>query len=97
MPSCAVKKLQRGHYKYRISDDGILITRWNDNSTVTVASTLHTVYPVGVVKTEKKQTTIPRPQITGEHNKFMSRTDLVDQKKHIQCRGSRQKNGGGQF
>jgi hypothetical protein len=39
--SYAVKKFQRGHYVCRSSVDGILIARWNDNSAVTFASTLH--------------------------------------------------------
>jgi hypothetical protein len=101
LASCAIKKLQRGDYKYRSSDDCILCARWNDNSNITVASTLHTVSPVGIMKRywkiEKKQTTILHPLLIVKYNKFMDGTDLMDENVNRYIIGICSKNGCGQF
>lgn len=50
---------------------GIVITRWNDNSVVTMASNCHGVEPVGAAKrwsqAEKKCTDVPQPYVQPLH------------------------------
>lgn len=83
LPSVEIKKKERGFLDYKCSDEGVLITRWNDNSSVTVASTVHTVFPLGNVKRyskeEKKYLSVPRPMVIAEYNKNMGGTDLMDE------------------
>lgn len=47
-----------GFCEYKSSEGGVLITRWHDNSTVIVASSVHTVYILSkgeaLFKKEKK-------------------------------------------
>ncbi|XP_045105431.1 piggyBac transposable element-derived protein 3-like [Portunus trituberculatus] len=47
MPCKDMKKLERGTFTYKCSDDGILVARWQDTGSVTVATTVHSVNPVG--------------------------------------------------
>lgn len=83
MPCKDMKKLERGTFTYKCSDDGILVARWQDTGSVTVATTVHSVNPVGHVrrysKKEKKYIMIPRPLLIGEYNKYMGGTDLMDE------------------
>lgn len=83
LTSIEVKKKERGYLDYKSSDDGVLITRWNDNSSVTVASTVHPVFPLGNVKRyskeEKKYLSVPRPLVVSQYNKNMGGTDLMDE------------------
>lgn len=37
---------QRGYEEHALSDDGIIVVRWMDNSVVTTASTVHGVEPM---------------------------------------------------
>ncbi|KAK8788203.1 hypothetical protein V5799_022020 [Amblyomma americanum] len=41
-----VKRQPRGHEEHVLSDDGIIVVLWMDNSVVTIASTIHGVEPV---------------------------------------------------
>lgn len=81
--SCAVKKFHRGLYEYVSSDNGTVIARWDDNSTVTVASTLHTVFSVDAAKcyskVGNKQTAIPLSLLIGEYSEFTGERDLTDE------------------
>jgi hypothetical protein len=44
----AMKKTCRGTYDYRLdSTTGVIVTRWNDNSVVTLASNCHGIAPMG--------------------------------------------------
>lgn len=36
----------RGYEEHALSDDGIIVVRWMDNSVVTTASTVHGVEPM---------------------------------------------------
>lgn len=78
-----IRSKERGFFEYKVSDDNILIARWQDNAPVTVASTIHAVNPLQSVnrysKSEKKTVTVKRPALVGEYNKFMGGTDLMDE------------------
>ncbi|KAH7942833.1 hypothetical protein HPB52_001615 [Rhipicephalus sanguineus] len=41
-----IKRKTRGYEEHALSDDGIIIVRWMDNSVVTIASTVHGVEPM---------------------------------------------------
>ncbi|XP_037503431.1 uncharacterized protein LOC119378336, partial [Rhipicephalus sanguineus] len=41
-----IKRKTRGYEEHALSDDGIIILRWMDNSVVTIASTVHGVEPM---------------------------------------------------
>lgn len=78
-----MKKAKRGTYDYALTTDKkVVITRWMDNSTVTVVSTVHGVQPVSNANrysaSEKKKIAIPRPNCIGKYNKFMGGTDQMD-------------------
>ncbi|XP_030762656.1 piggyBac transposable element-derived protein 3-like [Sitophilus oryzae] len=82
-PVKQIKKTVRGTYDYALTDDKkIVITRWMDNSVVTVASTVHGVQPVTNAlrysSKEKKKIGIPRPYCIGKYNEFMGGTDQMD-------------------
>lgn len=55
MPCKDMKKLERGTFTYKCSDDGILVARWQDTGSVTVATTVHSVNPVGHVRRYSKK------------------------------------------
>ncbi|XP_039286653.1 piggyBac transposable element-derived protein 3 isoform X1 [Nilaparvata lugens] len=78
-----IKKKERGFYDHSVSSDNIIITRWQDNAPVTVASTIHGINPLSHVKRysrkEKKTVLVKRPSLIGEYNKFMGGTDLMDE------------------
>lgn len=63
--------------------NGIMFTRWMDNSVVTIASTCYGIEPVGQVKRyskkEKKFMNCPRPNVVAKYNNFMGGTDLMDE------------------
>ncbi|KAJ8959792.1 hypothetical protein NQ314_006150 [Rhamnusium bicolor] len=78
-----MKKTSRGTYDYVLTEDkNVVVTRWMDNSVVTVASTVHTVIPVSNASrysaSEKKEIGIPRPNCIGNYNEFMGGTDQMD-------------------
>lgn len=77
-----IKKNQRDFYDHSISNDSIIIARWQDNVPVTVASTIHSVNPTTNVKrysqTEMKTVLVKQPSLIGEYNKFMGGIDLMD-------------------
>lgn len=77
-----IKKEKRGVYDYAVSGDkSIVVARWMDNSVVTVASTVHGVFPVSNASRysskEKKKICIP-PDCIGKYNEFMGGTDQMD-------------------
>ncbi|XP_039286300.1 piggyBac transposable element-derived protein 3-like isoform X1 [Nilaparvata lugens] len=78
-----IKSKERGF----VSNDNILIARWQDNAPVTVASTIHGINPIVNVnrysKREKKTVLVKRPYLISEYNKFMGGTDLMDE--NINC------------
>ena len=77
-------KLQRGSDEYFIEDSGkIILARWQDNGTVTIASNEHSVLPMAKVERFsselKKRTHIPVPNVIQKYNKFMGGVDRLDQ------------------
>ena len=60
----------------------ILFVRWNDNSLVTVGTKHSTAEPYAKEKrkstSEKKEITIPQPQLASKYNKFMGSIDHLD-------------------
>lgn len=78
------KRNKRGDFDYKSSkESGIIVARWLDNSTVTIASTSHGISPVSTVarycRQEKKRILVPRPNVIGEYNKNMGGTDRMDE------------------
>ncbi|KAK8787485.1 hypothetical protein V5799_022738, partial [Amblyomma americanum] len=70
-----VKRQPRGHEEHVLSDDGIIVFRWMDNSVVTIASTIHGVEPVSSAdrysRAQKKRIKVPRPNTFAQYNSFM--------------------------
>ena len=79
----SMKKTTRGHFDYAVTEDkSIVVTRWMDNSVVTVASTIHPVFPLSNAQrysaAEKKKISIKRPGCIEKYNQFMGGTDQMD-------------------
>lgn len=85
----AIKKKERGSYESFVSDSGILVCAWKDNSTVTIASNNVGVEPVTVAKrwsvSEKKTIRLPQPKLVHLYNQNMGGIDRMDQNMS-QCR-----------
>lgn len=84
IPVDKMKKMSRGSYDYRLDKtSGVLVTRWNDNSVVTIASNCHGIEPIGKAarwsRTEHKSVDITQPFVIGEYNKYMGGVDRMDQ------------------
>jgi len=78
------KKFGRGTEEHRLdTQSNIIVTRWNDNSVVTVASNCHGVEPIGTVqrwsRAENKAVDIPQPYLISMYNKNMAGVDRMDQ------------------
>jgi DNA excision repair protein ERCC-6 len=79
-----MKKMDRGAYDYRQDlTTGIIVTRWNDNSVVTMASNCHCIEPLGTAKrwsrAEKKSVDITQPSMIDQYNRNMGGVDRMDQ------------------
>ncbi|XP_061677877.1 piggyBac transposable element-derived protein 3-like [Syngnathoides biaculeatus] len=79
-----MKKQERGSVDYRLdTSSGVLVCRWNDNSVVTVASTVFGVTPTGSVKRwsrkDNREIQIPIPQMILAYNQNMGGTDRMDE------------------
>ena len=77
------KKL-RGTMDYRCdSANKTVVTRWNDNSVVTLASNCQAVNPVGKAKRysskERKITAVDEPYVVQYYNQNMGGVDCMDQ------------------
>jgi len=84
IPVDKMKKADRGKYDYRLdSTTGVMVTRWNDNSVVTMASNCHGIAPLGTAKrwsrSEKKFLDIPQPHVIDRYNRHMGGVDRMDQ------------------
>ncbi len=59
------------------------MTRWNDNSAVTLISSCLGNRPLGTArrysKEQKKYLEVPQPHVVSEYNKFMYGVDRFDQ------------------
>nr|CAH7735590.1 unnamed protein product [Callosobruchus chinensis]CAH7735593.1 unnamed protein product [Callosobruchus chinensis] len=83
-PVKSMKKEKRGVFEYattKVDGSSVIITRWMDNSVVTVASTCHEVNPITSTKrysvAEKKQIVIARPKNIAAYNNFMYSMELA--------------------
>lgn len=60
-----------------------MVTRWNDNSVVTMASNCHGIAPLGTAKrwsrSERKFLDIPQPHVIDRYNRHMGGVDRMDQ------------------
>lgn len=77
-------KKERGYFESVISkSDGVLVTKWLDNSVVCIASNVHGNNPVSSVRRysqkEKRHIMVNRPALLAEYNKQMGGTDRMDQ------------------
>lgn len=77
------KNTERGHIDYRYdTNNEILVVKWNDSKAVSVATNYSTVTPTGKAKRfsskEKKQVSIPVPNVISEYNSYMGGVDLLD-------------------
>lgn len=77
-------KKNRGYYESAISkEDGVLLVKWKDNATVTVASNSYGVEPLGNArrysKTDKCLLNVSRPHLVGEYNRYMGGVDRLDE------------------
>lgn len=79
----AMKKIKRGSYESYVSDSGILVCVWKDNSTVTIASNNVGVEPIIAAKrwsvSDKRSIRIPQPKIIHLYNQNMGGVDRMDQ------------------
>ncbi|XP_046994009.1 piggyBac transposable element-derived protein 2-like [Schistocerca americana] len=78
------KRNKRGDFDYKSSkESGIIVARWLDSSTVTIASTSHGISPVSTSarysRQEKNIILVPRPNVIGEYNKNVGGTDQMDE------------------
>ncbi|KAJ8941650.1 hypothetical protein NQ314_010294 [Rhamnusium bicolor] len=78
-----MKNTSKGTCDYILTEDkNVVVTRWMDNSVVTVAFTVYTDLPVSNAShysaSEKKKIGIPRPNCIGNYNEFMGGTDQMD-------------------
>ena len=79
-----IKKLKRGSYDYSVDQaTGIRVTRWHDNSVVTIASNCHGIEPVEKARrwsrAERKTVDITQPFVIGQYNRNMGGVDRMDQ------------------
>lgn len=73
-----MKKAKRGEFDHVVIEDRlIVISRWKDNSPVTMASTIHPVFPLSSAQrysaAEKKKITIKRPHCIEKYNAIHGR------------------------
>ena len=79
-----LKKKARGYYDHRLEvHNSILITKWVDNSVVTIGTNYDAVTPEGSIKrwssSEKSKIFVPRPHVYSSYNAGMGGVDLFDQ------------------
>lgn len=78
-----MKKTERGAYSCAFDRNlEVLAVRWNDNSVVTVMTNNSTVLPIVPAKRynrkERKEISIPQPNLIHQYNKHMGGVDLHD-------------------
>lgn len=77
-------KEERGYHETSIAkEDGVLVSKWVDNSVVAIASNCLGVEPQSGVKRysqkEKRMIQVQRPHLIGEYNRKMGGVDRMDQ------------------
>lgn len=80
-PKEIMKKTSRGAYNYRSTENKILITKWNDNNIVNVATNNLQIQPVHPVVrlSKKKKVTVDQPHPIYMYNSFMGGVDRCDE------------------
>ena len=78
-----MKKKERGLIDYRFDQSNkVLVTRWNDNKPVSVATIYSLVYPTVTAKRfsqkEKKHLNVNMPKCISEYNLNMGGVDMPD-------------------
>lgn len=75
------KKLTRGDFDYRVSDDGLVFFKWMDSKCVHIASNYHSTEKTSVLRTQKDgtRTEVACPHAISDYNKFMGGVDKADQ------------------
>lgn len=77
------KKQQRGAFEYALVDDEIVISKWNDNSVLTIVSNASPVNPLNKTRRfsqkEKKYIYIDQPNLIKGYNENMGGVDRSDQ------------------
>ncbi|XP_044763683.1 piggyBac transposable element-derived protein 3-like [Coccinella septempunctata] len=79
----AMKKKERGYFEYMSSDNKIIVTKWNDNNVICIASNCDSTHPVQMIsrfsKIHNKKVAVTQPQIIKNYNQYMGGVDRCDQ------------------
>ena len=72
--------LDRGECDYRVSKDGLVMFKWQDNKCVSVLSNFHGTEISSVQRTQKdgSKSQFPCPEAVADYNKFMGGVDKAD-------------------
>lgn len=78
-----MKKKEKAVFDFAFEEESeVMMVRWNDNSVVTVASNNGTIHPLANAKRynrkEKKNVSVPQPNVMAQYNKYMGGVDLHD-------------------
>ena len=78
------RKKSRGYHETVTSKDGsMILVRWQDNATVTLASTSYGDLPPSKVRRysreNKQHVNVDQPHVVGQYNRMMGGTDRMDQ------------------
>lgn len=76
-----LKKMPRGTFNYKSTNNEVLIVKWNDNNIVNVASNNLQVFPTQKVSrlSKKKKVTVDQPKCIYYYNSFMGGVDRCDE------------------
>lgn len=82
---CNEKKLNRGDFDFRRTDQGIIIYKWKDKKPVHIISNFHGTEVISVKRTQKDGTKleIPCPLAISDYNKHMGGIDKADMLRSI--------------
>lgn len=78
-----MKKQARGTFEYMSTNNNIIVSKWNDNNVVCVASNATSVHPIHNVsrysRKDGKTITVTQPHIIHQYNISMGGVDRCDQ------------------
>jgi len=83
MPNKEIAKKKRGEVDFRQDmANKLILAKWHDNAVVSVVSNCHGVTPLHSATRwsakERKQLTVPVPDLVHQYNRYMGGTDLMD-------------------